>query len=265
MAATPPHYFSVCAIFRDEAPYLREWVEFHRLVGAERFYLYDNESTDGSRDVLASFEELGITTVRDWHLRPGQQLAYDDCIERHRNDSRWIAFLDIDEFLFSPTGRSVPQILRDFEEFPGVGVNWANFGTSGHVTKPSGLVIESYLHRNRNPYARRQIKSVVDPRRVVSCGNPHFFHYTEGLAVDENKQPIEGPDFSFTRECSRARLRVNHYAWKSEEERNAKLQRPRADTGELRPRTKPRHGDIEDETILIYLSALREALAQAPA
>ena len=26
-------YLSICAIFKDEAPYLPEWIEFHRLVG----------------------------------------------------------------------------------------------------------------------------------------------------------------------------------------------------------------------------------------
>lgn len=31
-------YLAVCAIFRDEAPYLAEWIEFHRLVGVEHFY-----------------------------------------------------------------------------------------------------------------------------------------------------------------------------------------------------------------------------------
>ena len=37
---------AIAAIFRDEAPYLKEWIEFHRAVGVERFYLFDNLSTD---------------------------------------------------------------------------------------------------------------------------------------------------------------------------------------------------------------------------
>ena len=40
-------------MFHDEASYLREWIEFHRLVGVERFFLYDHESVDDSREVLA--------------------------------------------------------------------------------------------------------------------------------------------------------------------------------------------------------------------
>lgn len=39
-----PVYLSICAIFKDEAPYLPEWIEFHRSVGVERFFLYDNSA-----------------------------------------------------------------------------------------------------------------------------------------------------------------------------------------------------------------------------
>ena len=28
---SPDHYLAACAIYRDEAPYLAEWIEFHRL------------------------------------------------------------------------------------------------------------------------------------------------------------------------------------------------------------------------------------------
>ena len=45
----PEHYLAVCAIYRDEASYMQEWIEFHRLVGVERFYLYDNNSVDDHR------------------------------------------------------------------------------------------------------------------------------------------------------------------------------------------------------------------------
>src|SRR5687768_9080374 len=59
-------YLSVCSIYRDHAEYLREWIEFHRLVGVERFFLYDNESSDDHREVLAPCVERGIVVIHDW-------------------------------------------------------------------------------------------------------------------------------------------------------------------------------------------------------
>ncbi len=41
---------SLCAIFKDEADYLREWIEFHRIVGVEHFYLYNNSNCSATAD-----------------------------------------------------------------------------------------------------------------------------------------------------------------------------------------------------------------------
>jgi hypothetical protein len=58
-------YLSICATFKDEAPYLPEWTEFHRRVGVEHFFLYDNLSTDGSREVLEPWVHAGLVTLSD--------------------------------------------------------------------------------------------------------------------------------------------------------------------------------------------------------
>ena len=84
-------YLSVCAIYRDEEHYLREWIEFHRLVGVERFYLYNNLSVDDHREVLAPYVEAGIVTVTDWTDEPPQMSAYEHCLETRKEESRWIA------------------------------------------------------------------------------------------------------------------------------------------------------------------------------
>ena len=39
-------YLSIWALYQDEAPYMREWIEFHRLMGVEHFFLYDHDSAD---------------------------------------------------------------------------------------------------------------------------------------------------------------------------------------------------------------------------
>ena len=39
--STKKHQLSICAIFKNEAKFLKEWIEYHRLVGVDHFYLYD--------------------------------------------------------------------------------------------------------------------------------------------------------------------------------------------------------------------------------
>ena len=165
----PDVYLSVCAIYRDEAPYIREWIEFHRVVGVERFFLYDNLSKDDHLSVLAPYVESGIVRLHDWPMEGRAQVpAYEHCVREHGAESRWIAFIDLDEFLFSPTGRPLPEILAEYERWPAVGVNWAVFGPSGHERKPPGLVIENYDRR----VANTTIKSIADPAHVGARQGP---------------------------------------------------------------------------------------------
>jgi hypothetical protein len=258
-------YLSICAIYRWEAEYLREWVAFHRAVGVDRFFLYDNGSEDTHLEALAPFLADGSVVLHDWPFFPGQPAAYDHCLEHHRADSRWIAFIDCDEFLFSPTGRPLPEVLAEYEEWPGVGVNRVFMGTSGHRTKPPGLVVENYVHRLDDPEPNRAIKSIVDTRRVVRRHNAHSFVYEgSALAVDERGEPFEGWVAS---NHTTERLRINHYMTKSEEEALQKFSRPQAGTGKLRPELSAKglrrfnelHA-VPDQTILRYLPALREEL-----
>src|SRR3954452_16246495 len=95
LGTRPPIRLAVCAIFRDEAPYLAEWVTFHRLQGVERFYLYDNRSSDDWRSALAPEIDAGIVEPLRWPFVPGQRPAYENCLEQHREDAHWIAFIDI--------------------------------------------------------------------------------------------------------------------------------------------------------------------------
>jgi hypothetical protein len=256
-------YLSVCAIYRDEAPYLREWIEFHRIVGAERFFLYDNNSEDDHQKLLAPYIERGTVVLRDWPVSPnGQKAAYQHCLEEHRDDSRWIAFIDIDEFLFSPTGAPVAQLLPAYEAWPAVGVNWATYGTSGHRSKPPGPVIESYLYRSDHPEDNCWIKCIVNPLEAVRCRGPHFFFYRDGYAVDEKERPITGP-MPFTESVTFERLRINHYRTKSEEEfrarsKNAWPLRQTVQRPDLLSLT--RLNEQYDDAILVHSDALRRAL-----
>ena len=71
-----PHYLSICAIFKNEARYLEEWIKFHRGVGVSHFFLYDNESTDDPLTVLRPWIEMGLVTLVAWPGRAQQVRAY---------------------------------------------------------------------------------------------------------------------------------------------------------------------------------------------
>jgi hypothetical protein len=101
------HELGVCAIFKNEAPFLDEWLTVHNALGVGHFYLYNNQSTDSYRTILEPWIRRGVVTLIDWSDSggigiTGQVNAYNHCIRRFRMHARWIAFIDTDEFLFSP-------------------------------------------------------------------------------------------------------------------------------------------------------------------
>jgi hypothetical protein len=251
---------AVCAIFRDEARYLPEWVTFHRLQGAERFYLYDNRSRDDWREALEPELRSGLVEVTNWPDVPGQGTAYEDCLRRHRGDARWIAFIDSDEFLFSPTGRTLPDVLGEFDLHPGVVVNWRVYGTNGWEQAPEGLVIENYPRRGPGELdANKLVKSIVNPRAALGVTQwPAHYFRLRGNPVDERHQPA----LTHTRQPATADLlRINHYYARSAEAFRAKSQRPRADYGVVTDRFDPPPDSESDETIVQFVPALKRAMA----
>lgn len=258
------HDLSICAIFKNEGEYLREWIEFHRLVGVEHFYLYDNESTDGAGALLRPYVESGLVSYMTIGGELAQARAYMHCLKYHGDESAWIGFIDLDEFLFSPTGDDLKAVLAPFSYAPAVGVNWCVHGTGGHQTKPEGLVTESYRQRTRNADLNAHVKSIVRPASVlpIASPDPHHFIYADGLAVNERHQRFRGP---FSEPVSFEILRINHYWTKSVEEARRKSTVPRADTGqrrELEGFLNPELNELRDDTIEPWVEKLRSALAR---
>lgn len=228
------NYLSICYQFRNEAPYLREWIEFHKLVGVEHFFLYDHFSTDDFRSVLDDYIDQGIVTLINWsdlpHHDTAQKAAHEHCLANYGEMSRWIAFIDVDEFLFSPQFPSLKDALKPYETHPGIFINWQVYGSSGHIQRPEGPVIENYTKRAPTDFKRNlKGKSIVNPREATKWNSPHFFFYiNDKLAVTENFEPVttevfDTPDGGRITKNSITNVsvetfRINHYCVKSLEE-----------------------------------------------
>lgn len=136
---------SICGIFLNEAPYLREWIEFHRIVGVEHFYLYNNMSTDGYKDILEPYMEEGLVTLTDWNVPHGQISAYWDCVGRFAAESRWIGFIDLDEFVV-PRENKIYDLLKPYDNRWGSVLIYGKIygGCDGNDRDLNGLVTEDF-------------------------------------------------------------------------------------------------------------------------
>ncbi|MGH6894592.1 MAG: glycosyltransferase family 92 protein [Dongiaceae bacterium] len=234
-----PHELSVAAIFKNEARFLGEWLHFHDGVGVDHFFLYDDSSSDDFLAILDPWIAAGrVTLINGSGMN--QISAYNDCIRRFAEKSRWIAFIDLDEFLFSPESRNLKQVLHRYQDLPAVFVYWVLYGSSGHVSRPDGYVIDSYTRcldlkaagteqfdhgpPGKESYVTgwaRDGKSIVNPRRIVQMGAHIPRILKSGEVLDENRRPAKRHGDPRVITCDR--LRINHYWSKSIEDLRDKV------------------------------------------
>ena len=243
---TPPRYcLAVCAIAKNEGPYFEEWIEWHRKQGVEKFYIYDNESTDGTREILAPYVKAGVVEYCYWPGKKQQLAAYDDCFERHRLETRWLAVIDLDEFIVPVQDRTIPDFLHRMERFSVVEINWLVYGSGGARTREPGGVMERF-HRHSLPEHRlnTHVKSIADPRRVCTMVGCHEAARISGRAADSHGMPLR-KGFR-DRKPQQDVIRINHYAVKSYEEFLAKRARGRARVTSLRDMSYFEQYDLND-------------------
>ncbi len=229
----PQYYLAVCAIAKNEGPYFKEWIEWHLSQGVEKFYIYDNESTDCTKEVLAPYIESGVV---DYTFFPGEKkqlAAYDDCFENHRLETRWLAVIDLDEFIVPIQDQSIPDFLRRMEKFSVVEINWLVYGSGGAKSKEPGGVMERFRkHSLPEHRLNTHVKSICDPRRVCTMTGCHEAARISGRAADSHGVPVTKGRAD--RVPQQDVIRINHYAIKSYEEFLGKRARGRARVNSLR-------------------------------
>ena len=163
---------ALCGIVRNEIRGLVEWLAHYKALGFTDFVIYDNESTDGTSELLLALDEAGELIRIEWPHSMGlnpQILAYDHM--RKSSTCDWIAFLDADEFLFLRQDTSIGDFLRRFGADVGaIAVNWVPFNSGGQQSYRAAPVIERFTE-SLLPSAQYCLCVKCIGRRVAMKGN----------------------------------------------------------------------------------------------
>lgn len=206
---------SIVAIFKNESTYLDEWINFHLNQGIEHFYLYDNESTDNSCEVIKKYGR-DLITITKWpgiYGNGGQTLALAHAIGLYSLESKWMVHIDLDEFVYSTKGSLLLETIEDLEEVSSIVLPWRCFGPSGHQKPPLGNVVDSYLQKAdlskadaKMKYELTRTKTIFIAHKTISA---HIHRtITEGKTIESPPQ-----------------INLNHYITRSSEEFLFKINR----------------------------------------
>ena len=222
-------YLSLCLICKDENDYLPEWLDYHILMGVDRFYIYDNESRVSLRTSLADYITRGWVIVMDIPGKAVQLFAYDHCLQTFGENTFWMGFIDTDEFLVPESALNLKDFLKDYEEYGGLGVSSLFFGSNHHQNRPQCGQIAGYTLRTHQSFYRNNlIKSIVQPSKTLMPNSPHDFVFKENAwCVNENFQRVDYQMFPNHTD----KIQLNHYFCRSLDEIDHKLNRGRGDDG----------------------------------
>lgn len=203
---------TLAAMVRNEALYLNEWIKWHYNIGFEHFYLYENDSTDDTARTIARLSADYPITLKQVSGKAIIKSVYESCVKEHSKDSRWIAFLDGDEFIVPSD--ELHRFLVPYEKYPALTVHWYLFGSNGRIGYTPTPVIERYTMREKK--VSKVCKSIVDPTRTFECYTSHLFKH-DTYPVDEHFVPITTAVARLD-EPTCDLIQINHYATKSIEE-----------------------------------------------
>lgn len=269
------YYFSICAIFKDEAVFFKEWIEYHKLIGVDHIYLYNNFSEDNYMTILQPYISQGYVTLTDWPYMYSQIQAYEDCYHKYKNETFWLAFIDIDEFICPKYEYNIKDWIRQYEGYPAVAMYWQMFGTCGIMKQDlSRLVIEQFTTSWEKLNGTGKYILCTDKSFNINRIGVHFiFSRRKFLGVEikipmisEDHRFIFFPDLYLTPQNNT--IQLNHYFSKSFENYYHKINKGEVankDNEAIRKNkiffiNHEKHNISENRVIFRFLTLLKEQM-----
>ena len=202
----------VC-IAKNEDNYIQEWVEYHKKLGFDKIFIFQN-------DWVCDLEDSCIVKIQfDGDCKQNQ--SYNHFIKEYGKKYEWAAFFDVDEFLVLKKHNNIKYFLSDYSSFNSIGINWVFFGDNGH-TKVDGeySLLKRFTKRQKNidPHVKNIVK--LSTGVVMNVHNPNGYWYD----VQGNKHTG-----AFNYNGNIDIVQLNHYYGKTKDEYQLKIERGRAD------------------------------------
>jgi hypothetical protein len=165
-------YLTLGSMVRNIEHYVQEWLMFYHLIGVERFILILHHCEDKTEQKIRELpfrDKIRIHHYEEMNHKD-QYLpvhAYRFIHNNYGTFTKWMLFIDSDEFYFGTIKDSLPCLLEAYEEFGGLSAHWLVFGSNGHVLRPNGLSIEAFTRRKPETHpSHRGVKTAYQPAKL---------------------------------------------------------------------------------------------------
>jgi Glycosyl transferase family 2 len=238
----------IVGCMKNEAPYILEWIAYHRAIGVDNFLIYTNDCTDGTDDLLGRLQALGLVQHRNndaWKGNSPQQHALNKSLKEDLiENADWVIHIDVDEFINVRVGNgTLADFLAQVPDATTVAMTWRLFGHNGVARYEDNLVIEQFtsaapkycpkphttwgfktMTRNTGAYAKL---SCHRPNKLAEGHKPRV-KWVNGSGQEMTANYHEKGWRSDLKTIGYDMIQLNHYALRSAESFLVKRQRGRA-------------------------------------
>lgn len=169
--AKPKYKVALCSMFRDEARFLKEFIEYHLMLGVEHFYLLNHRSQDNYADVLQPYINKGLVTLyheqreeegKAWgNLQAG---FYNRVIQETAPHTEWLIITDSDSYVVPRLHNSIPALLDSYPDAGQVSLGILPFGTAGKDGIGPHKLMTEHMTLSQKEGLDWHVRSIVRPR-----------------------------------------------------------------------------------------------------
>lgn len=154
----------ILSIVKNEHRYLDEWIKYHLGIGVDKIYIFEDVGSLSHKDICDKYDSVECNSILSIYSneekdiiinakqnsldRFGCQIKFfKDCLDyiRDNSDLDWVAYIDTDEFITLESSDIVlSDLVQRYNNYNLVVLQWLNYNANGHITMPSGGVIQNY-------------------------------------------------------------------------------------------------------------------------
>jgi hypothetical protein len=144
----------IITCMKNEAPFILEWVAYHRSIGFTDFLVFTNDCDDGTVEMLDTLQKHGILTRMDnpYLDMPGDHnpqkgaLRFAEDLDIVR-DADWVMVSDVDEFVNVHVGDgTLDALFKAAGSFDVISMQWRLFGNGDVVEYKDDFVSAQFTH-----------------------------------------------------------------------------------------------------------------------
>ncbi len=265
---------SIVSVFWNESRYLKEWIEFHLLVGVDKIYLTNNNSTDDYMTILKPYIDNGKVILSNIYVditknpgsRDNEVLLVNEWVKemnrivKHSQED-WIIHVSTDEFIFPTKKDNIKDVLATFPENVGeISVNWVLFGNNGIELKENELLIDKIRKSSEDSeFYNLHVKPILRPKAVKYIPSVHFSNLLSNyIKVDSNKNKNNFKTYYETEKFVADELVINHYRFRDLAYSKEKIKIYELWGKSGRDYQMNQYNDVDNQRIVKYVDKLKK-------